>query len=223
MKKTVLLLLSLTAFIFACSVELYGQSLLKKADKAFMNKDYYNAISLYKEVLNNEKDSVKIGSICFNIGEGYRLGNYSSEAEEWYEKAAENRYSGTDFYYNYANMLLINCNYDKAKIFLNKQLEVQPGDKKTLIKTESVGFALMKGQEQPVYEIKNMELLNSKYSDFSPALIKSRLIFASSRFEDKDNTKKYYTYTGQNFSDFYESVYDKEPPHGRPLKNLKEA
>ncbi|MFA6923576.1 MAG: OmpA family protein [Bacteroidales bacterium] len=209
MRKTKLILLFALVVFYLDLPVLFAQKQLKKADIEFQKKNYFTCIPIYKLALKKQKDSSVIGLIYFKIAESYRFGNHFSEAQNWYSKAIKSGYSNPAAYYNYADMLLINCNYDEAKIYFDKYLESQPNDEKALLKLKSVDFVKGNKEETPIYEIKNEQELNSKFSEYSPTVFKDKIIFASSRFEGGDSSQKYYySYTGQGFSDFYESKYD---------------
>lgn len=209
MKKTKLILLFALVIFYLGSPVLFAQKrLLDKADKEFQKKNYFTSIPLYKQALKKQKDSSVIGLIYFKIAESYRVGNHFSEAQNWYSKAIKCGYANPAVYYNYADMCLINCNNDEAKIYFDKYLKFQPGDEKALLKLKSVDFVNSNKEVPPLYEVENEQGLNSKYSDYSPMVFKDKIIFASSRFEGDSSKKFYYTYTGQGFSDFYESKYD---------------
>ncbi|MDD5571521.1 MAG: OmpA family protein [Bacteroidales bacterium] len=208
MKKKNLVLLFAFAVFFLNPPVVIAQKLLGKADKEFQKKNYFTCIPLYKQALKKEKDSSVIRLINFKIAESYRFGNHFSEAQNWYSKAIKSGYSNPAVYFSYADMLLINCDYDEAKIYFEKFLEANPNDEKTKMKLKSINLIGIINNEPPLYEIENKQELNSKYSDYSPVVYKDKIIFASSRFEGDSSKKYYYSYTGQGFSDFYETKYE---------------
>ncbi|MEI7595495.1 MAG: OmpA family protein [Bacteroidota bacterium] len=202
--------ISILLIIFASSsFELFAQKYLAKADKSFQKKDYYSAILQYKEAMNKLEDSASFASIYFKIAESYRFGNYPLEAQEWYTKAINKGYKDSTVFYNMANAAFTNCNYNLAKEYFTKQLEINSNDSKTKKKLESIDFALSQNNIQPKYEASNIQVLNSKYSEYSPFIFRNKLIFASARYDEGD-TKNLYKYTGQGFSDFYESQFSQK-------------
>ena len=56
MKKLSFVIL-IILLVFTGKVDLFAQKSLEKADKSFKNKDYFTAIKLYKEILDNSKDT----------------------------------------------------------------------------------------------------------------------------------------------------------------------
>ncbi len=187
---------------------LLGQSMLiQKADTAFKKKNYYDSAILYQKALEKgTSDSTITQYIDFKIAECFDFSNDYEKAKIWYEKSIGNGYTNPVAYYNYANMLSMSGEYNEAKMYFKKYLNKVPDDKNAQLKIKSCEFALGTQKEKVLYSVNNKEELNSEYSDFSVAYVQNRIIFASSRFDKND--KKYYSWTGQNFSNFYESKYN---------------
>ena len=197
----------LVIVLFCTGAQIFAQKTLIKANKAFEKKDYYTSINLYKEILNKNEDSANFKTIYFKLGECYRFGNYPNEAQQWYEKALKSGYKDTALFYNYANQALINGKNDLAKEYFTKYLQLRPNDNKVKSKIASIEFAVSHAQDEPKFDVSNIKELNSKFSEYSPAIIKNKVVFASARY-DEGNQKYIYKYTGQGFSDFYETTFD---------------
>lgn len=188
-----------------CS-SVFAQKKLQKADDAYTLKDYSKAISLYKVVIEKEKEHPQLNEIYFKIAESYRLGNNYKEALDYYSKAIQNNTADANAFYWCAEMLLITGNPKDALNYFQQFEQKQPQDSRVKNKIESCNIALKPATDSR-YKIENVTSLNSRYSDFGIAKFKNKIVFASSRFQDKD-TGNYYHITGQGFSDFYESAFD---------------
>ncbi len=63
------------------------------ADIAFSNKQYFNAIELYKKAYTKAKKKEDKALIIFTIGECYRLTGDNKQSEAWYVKAVKANYT----------------------------------------------------------------------------------------------------------------------------------
>lgn len=199
MKKIFLVLISLVI-----ANALFSQTPLQKADTAFKNKDYYNAVNLYEKALKKATGE-ETKYINFQVGECYRYGNKYTEAITWYNKAISSGYTDDIINLNIGDMLLKTGEYDEAKTFLEKYIAAKPGDNMAKIKLESCDLGLKVQTDKPLFEVKVDKSLSSTASDYGIAYFKNKMIFASTRME---GSSKYDPATMQGFSDLYESTYD---------------
>lgn len=182
-------------------------TVLQKADLSYKKKEYSVSIELYTKALKKHKKKRDVASfIKFRIAECYRLGNNYAKAAEFYEKALKDRYDDPVAYLYYADMLMLGGDYESAKDALNTFLEGDPDNEIAKRKLESCDFAIKAQGDSTMYTVMNITAINSDYSEFGIAYIDENFIFASSRMGKKD--KAVYTYTGQGFSDFYETKLD---------------
>ena len=186
---------------------LFAQGSVKKADAAFEKKNYSLANELYQKSLPDIKDKKLIGYIDFQIAECYRYANKYLQANEWYKKAVDLRYNDLTktMYFNYGNMLMMAGDYKQAKKMYKSHLLKSPKDDLAKLKMKSCDFADTARTKEDMYEVRNVQELNSKFSDFSPAVCKDKIIYASARFS-KDSTV--YSYTGDGFEDLYETKFN---------------
>jgi len=182
---------------------LFSQTLLQKADTAFVKKEYTTAIQLYKDVLKKGK-GVDASLINFKIGEAYKIGNNFKEAITWYDKALKAGYKDPIAIFNYAEVLTLSGDYAAAKNYYEQYLIIEPDDKVAQSRLESIKLASSKPKEAPIYAVTNVKELNTKYSEYGVAKVKDKVLFSSSRMDKKS---KVYELTGQGFSNFYETNY----------------
>lgn len=199
MKKILVVIISL--FI---ANALFSQTPIQKADTAFKNKDYYNAVKLYEKALKKATGE-ETKYINFQVGECYRYGNNYVQAITWYNKAVTSGYTDNIINLNMGDMLLKTGEYDEAKTYLEKYIAANPSDNIAKIKMESCELGLKVQTDKPLFEVKDVKSLNSTASDYGIAYFKNRVIFASTRME---GSSKYDPSTMQGFSDLYESTYD---------------
>lgn len=201
LQKTIIILLFIIASVFA-----NAQSNLHKADSAFKYKEYAVAASLYEKAFKKEVAKEKKKDVAYLLGESYRYMNNHKEAKKWYDIALNEGLRSFDFFVNYGDILIKNGEYTLADAAYNKALELKQDDKILKRKIESCTFAQKYDEVNEQYYIINEEEINSSYSEYGLALYNEKLIFASTRIEESD--KRFDTYTGQGFSDYFEAIYD---------------
>lgn len=178
-------------FLASCSTE-------KKALKAFKLGKYQTSIDLYQKVLrggNNPRAN-------YFIGESYRLSNRMKEAEPFYAKAGNARGIDKDsvqFYY--AQSLKANGKYGEAKKVLEaiaKDPESEAFRNRIDSEIEALDYLTTLNEKPSYYKVKNLELINTNASEYSPVFLNNELYFTSSRGKDK-----LYEATGTPYTDIF--------------------
>jgi outer membrane protein OmpA-like peptidoglycan-associated protein len=206
MKNTGIFLIFILAFLF----NLEGISQIKKADKHFKMYNYSRAIPYLLEATGDDDTEVRNKAIQM-LADCYRLTNNNGEARAWYEKAVEiNNSNPINFFYlgqAYRGLGL----YKKAEeAFLSFKL-VCPDS----LDAQKYYDYCVNIQEwldlPPMAEVKNVETINTRYSEFSPAIYKGGIVFTSDRMKDQLDE----TYGWTNFN--YLNLHYTEPEY---YKNL---
>ena len=188
-----LLFTGVIAFCFvSCSVE-------KKAAKAFRYGNYQTSIGLYEKVLKNNADNPRAN---YFVGESYRLSNRIAKSEAYYASAGKAKGVDKDtvqFYY--AQALKANGKYAEAKRAL-EGVNKNPanGTFRGRIESEikALDYLSSLDANPSFYRVKNLELINTNASEYSPVFLNNELYFTSSRGKDK-----IYEATGTPFTDIY--------------------
>lgn len=180
------------------------------ADLAFKNKQYFNAIELYKKAYTKAKKKEDKAVIIFTIAECYRLTGDNKQAEAWYIKAVKANYTDPLAKLYLADAKKAQEKYNEALIeYTNYQTEA-PSDPRGENGIKSCELAT-KWKENPTrYKVENMTLINSKDPDFCPT------------YADKKYNKLYFTSMrpgvtggafdgslGEFYSDIFETQMDK--------------
>ena len=184
------ILLVFSAMLFACSAE-------KKANKAFRLGKYQNSIEAYKKIAGNSNN----GRANYYIAESYRLSNRIKEAEPYYAKAGGNTVDKDTLKFYYAQSLKANGKYAEAKAKLEELAqETTINGLKDRAKGEANGidYLIKLGENPSFYKVKNLEMINTPSSEYSPVFLNNELYFTSSRGNDK-----IYEATGTPFTDIY--------------------
>lgn len=195
---------------------LNAQSVTHKADTAVSHKEYFTAIELYQKALKKEVADTDKSEVYFKLGACYAAINSYKEARIWIEKSIENGYSNPAAFLLYGDILITTGEYEAAKSAYAMYIK-KTGDKSVKRKIASCDFALSGKKSDISYDIKNELEINSDFSDFGLTMVKQKLIFSSSRVEEKGS--KYDNFTGQGFSDIYETTFDpKKSKWTKPVK-----
>ncbi len=180
-------------------VLLVGCSAEKKASKAFNLGKYQSSIALYKKMIQSNPNN---GRANYFVAESYRLSNRINEAEPYYAKASAGRGIDKDsIQFYYAQSLKANGKYSEAKTELEEIANsTTVNAMKDRVRSEIKGLEYLAtlGEKQSYYKVKNMELINTNASEYSPVFLNNELYFTSSR-----GTDKLYEATGTPFTDIY--------------------
>jgi peptidoglycan-associated lipoprotein len=183
-------LLVLSTMLIACSVE-------KKANKAFKLGKYQNSIELYKKAAGNSNN----GRANYYIAESYRLSNRIKEAEAYYAKAGGRTVDKDTLLFYYAQSLKANGKYAEAKAKLEQltqETTISGLKDRAQAEINGIDYLTKLGENPSFYKVKNLELINTPSSEYSPVFLNNELYFTSSRGNDK-----IYEATGTPFTDIY--------------------
>ncbi|MFW5820113.1 MAG: OmpA family protein [Bacteroidota bacterium] len=200
--------------------EAYSQKKTKdsKANAAFEAGEYYEAIDLYKTAYNKIKDRTKRSEIVFRIAECYRIMREARKAEIWYRKAINQDFQDPIIYLRYAEMLMMNEEYEEASEQFKTYKELVPDDPRAETGIRSCQVAVEWIENPLGYEIEIMRYFNSRERDFSPAFGTddyATVFFTSTR--DDATGKETHGATGENFSDIFVSRQDRKGKWSTPI------
>ena len=206
--KKLLRLLAVLLFLFIVSQpEVYAQKksrVMQKADAAFNLEEYSKAVELYKKAYKKTKNRAVKAEIIFKQAECYRMSGKIKQAQNYYKRAIKTKYPDVVVYLRHADVLRMLGDFEKAVVQYKKYLELNPTDVRGEMGLKSCNFAL-KWKDVPTrYKVELMPLLNSRFSDFSPAFGNgeySELYFTSSR--EGGLTNEIDERTGENYTDIY--------------------
>lgn len=179
--------------LLACSPE-------RKAMKSFRYGKYENVIDHYKGVIRKEPNNAKA---YYYIAESYRLSNRIKEAEPFYAKAGGKGISSDSVKLYYAKSLQANAKYDEARNVLEtlesdtKNEEIKDRAQKEL---DGINYLDKLAQKKNYYKIKNMEAINTPFTEYAPVYSNNELYFTSSR-----SNARIYEATGTPFTDLYKA------------------
>lgn len=155
---------------------------MKKAEKHFSNFNYAKAIPVYEKVAKRSSPDQQKAMI--KLADCYRILNNYAEAESYYSKAVGIGKVPSEVNYNYGNVLKSNNKYNEALIQYSLFLAENKNSittKNAIKSCQEIKFWESKPKE---YEVKNMETINTKRSEFSPFVLNNHLIFVGEKVAD---------------------------------------
>ena len=179
-------------------VLLAGCSAEKKATKAFRLGKYQTTIDIFKQALTKNPED---GRANYFVAESYRLSNRLKEAAPFYAKAGGRGIDQDSVKFFYAQSLQSNGKYQDARKVWQELAAGAESDKlKERSQQEVAGLDDLErlSEKKSYYRVKNLELVNSPASEYSPVYLNDELYFTSSR-----GNGKIYEATGTPFTDIY--------------------
>ncbi|MCH2044075.1 MAG: tetratricopeptide repeat protein, partial [Saprospiraceae bacterium] len=173
---------------------------LLRANKLFRQLNYQEAIPLYLSVLKKSSEP----DALFNIAESYRkIGDYP-QAEYWYSQAILHPEAPDEMFFYYGLALLSNDKVGTAQTQFEKFMEGAPDETrgKNLIKAckPEVRQELMNAGI--LYQMKNIDKVNSRFDDFGPTFYRKGFSFTSER-DTGAVAHRRSAWTGRPFTDMY--------------------
>jgi outer membrane protein OmpA-like peptidoglycan-associated protein/tetratricopeptide (TPR) repeat protein len=172
---------SISIVLLTVSLGLFAQK--KKADKLYEKAQYVKAISYYEKAAKTS-NSVQKQESLIKLADCYRILNEYKKSEDCYRQALALGKVSPDVNYNYGNVLKNNNNYSEALNNYFVYLEAQPTDKKAEYAIKSckeIKYWQSKPQE---YQVKDVEAINTRRSEFSPVVLNNKLVFIAEKQND---------------------------------------
>ena len=182
--------------VFIAGLLVVGCSVEKKAQKTFNRGEYQSTIDLLKK-----SKAGNSGKSNFLIAESYRLSNRPKEAEEYYSKAGGKGFDKDSIQFYYSQSLKANGKYEEAAKEL-KALEGrttnEPLKDRAAAELNALNYLSSLRKKESYYRVKNLELLNTDASEYSPVYLNNELYYTSSRGKGR-----LYEATGTPFTSIY--------------------
>ncbi len=174
----------------------------QKAEEAYELYRFAEAAQLYGKLYSKTRKKEKKAEYAFRAAEAYRRANRYREAVTWYKKAVRFEYPDPKAAYYLARMQAAIGDFDEALATLEQYLSQHPDDDEAHAwKTQLDKLKDWNPDEDSRFVVTNFRKANSSANDFSPALFKGGLMFASDR--DEATSKKTYEWTGNRHSDLF--------------------
>ena len=193
----------LVLLAFTC-VNSYSQVTNKteaKGNKEYEKYAYIDAIKTYERIYEK---GYKSPDMLLKIGNAYYFNAELEKANKWYaELYATNPEQEPEFYYRYAQTLKAVKENDKAAAMLVTFSEKSGNDSRAKLLSQNRDYLAEIKANSGRYKIENAGI-NTKYSDYGTAFMGTKVVFSSAR--DTGNfSKRIHTWTGQYFTNLYDS------------------
>ncbi len=197
-KITYLVLLAITC------VNSYSQAVKKmevRGNKEYEKYAYIDAIKTYERIYEK---GYKSPDMLLKIGNAYYFNAELEKANKWYaELYATNPEQDPEFYYRFAQTLKAVKENDKAAAMLVTFSEKSGNDSRAKLLSQNRDYLAEIKKNSGRYKIENAGI-NTKYSDYGTAFMGTKVVFSSAR--DTGNfSKRIHTWTGQYFTNLYDS------------------
>lgn len=169
------------------------------ADAFFERYEYYKSLNLYLDLAGKNNPDIKI---LERVADCYRLMNSYENAEEWYARIADDERASSISIYYYAEVLLRNQKFDKAKEEYKFYYDKAGKMNEYAAKLATCDSAMAWMGKAPRYNVQNAEKFNTGSSDWGLAYSgKTGFVFTSDR-----NMSKIDKRSGEGFFRLYQSV-----------------
>ncbi len=159
-----------------------GIAQMKKADKHYLKFNYAEAVHFYEKVANSK--SMDKQAAMIKLADCYRILNNYTKAENYYAKAISLGPVAKEVNFNYGNVLKSNNKYSEA---LNQYTIFIKGNENSKVAQNAIKSCqeIKYWESKPKeYEIKNIESINTKRSEFCPVVLNNKLFFVAEKIND---------------------------------------
>lgn len=174
----------------------------KTADKLFTQFEYVKAAEAYLKLTSNDATAKVDPYVYKQLGDSYYNMFNSVEAAKWYEKAVATP-QDAETYFQYAQMLKANGNYEAASKQMVKFASKKPDDARAKAFGTNPNYLSKLQKKTKNYDLKKLDI-NTEQSDFGALLNNNILYFATAR----NMTRKNYGWLAEPFLDIYQSTYN---------------
>ena len=194
--KKIFILLLLSAL--SANVLLAQNKDTKKADQLYERYLYTDAAEAYQKLLKKGKGSRYVFK---QLGNSYYNINDTKKAETYYKRVVRGRKLDPEVVYNYAQTLKANGKYGESNEWMQRFAEMKPDDSRAREFMKNPNYIPKMMDEMERFGAKNMEEVNSEFSDFGAFVMGKDFYFASSRNEKR----KKHGLNEQPFLDIYKA------------------
>ncbi len=170
----------------------FGQRSRKKADKAFDQLMYAEAIQLYQKHLEKNDDF----EAKFNLAMAYRYNNQFSQAENTFLALHEKYPKHKESLFNLSELYLLNGKSTLAKAKIEQYIDFNGESYESLLILKSCNQAKSFSAQENLYKVSTTSF-NSEVSDYAPVYFQDKILFTSQKSGDLD------AWTGRSYSNLF--------------------
>lgn len=186
--------------------------------KAFKQGKYQKVINYYTDVLQKQPNN---GKANYYVAESFRQSNRIQQSEAFYSKAGGPGINEDSVKLYYAKALQANGKYNEAREqFEDLQVNAETEPMKKRAAKEIAGLQNLDklSEKESYYKIKNLDAINTPYTEYAPSYLNGELYFTSSR-----TNGKIYEASGTPFTDLYRAETKGANVDVNTIKQLPES
>ena len=168
----------------------------KKADLLYDRLAYTDAATAYQKLLKQGKGSRYVFE---RLANSYYFINNTKKAETYYKRVVKGRKVKPEPVYNYAQALKANGKFSAYNTWMKKFSDLSPNDSRATEFMKNPNYVPQIMEDFARYEAKNLEDINTEYSEFGGIVVGKDFYFSSAR----NTTRKKYHWDEQPFLDVY--------------------
>lgn len=215
--RSIILAVALSAATLA-ALPLSAQN--KKVDKAltyYNSGEYTKCQELLVKYFPKIKDKPTKGQAAFYLGECARNMSDARNAEKWYRKAVQAKYSNPLATLYLADALKMKGNYEDASVQYSNYQDLVPDDPRGAQGVKDCETSLKWIASPTRYVVWNARWLNDKESDYAPCfgVDSTDIYFTSAREASAGSTQN--ANSGTNYTDIFFSSKDKKGKWSVPV------
>ena len=192
------------ALLLISSIASAQEVKLKKADRAYENYAYIDAIKTYERIAEKGYKDVEMFK---KLGNAYYFNAELDKAEKWYAALFDMKQEvEPEYYYRYAQSLKSIGKYGQANAMLDIFNDRSGNDMRAKLYRENKDYLKTIEENSGRYITENAGI-NSEFQDYGTSFLGNQLVFASSR-ERKGLSRKIHKWNNQAFTSLYSSQVD---------------
>lgn len=191
---TILLLIAVSTTMVTAQ-----NSKTKKADQYYERLQYVEAAEAYQKLLKKGEGSTYVFE---QLGNSYYFLNNTQQAEKYYKRVVKRKNVNPETVYNYAQSLKSNGKFADYNTYMKQFAQMKPNDSRAIAFMKNPDYLpKIIDEKAQKYTAKNLETLNSEYSDFGGLAVGSDFYFTSAR----NTSRKTYGWNEEPFLDIYKA------------------
>ena len=176
---------------------------LYRAQKQMDKYNYAKAIDILEKASTNEK---KRDAAIPMLAECYRMQHDIDKSKETYAKAVKLPDAKPETFYYYGKALQSTGDYEKAREMFQTYSQKNPSDPRGPLNVSYCDSVLGPWKKiEPKFEVKTVNNINTKESEFGPAIYNGDLVYASD-FSNTPAEGKKYGWTGRGYLNIMKST-----------------
>lgn len=195
------------AFIIIFSLSSYSQKRkIAAGDRKYTNYAYIDAIKTYERVAEK---GYKSADLFKKLGNSFYYNSQYDKSVKWYEELfAMNVELEPEYYFRYAQSLKSIGNIVKANQMLDLFYKKSNNDSRGKLYNDNKNYIDPIKTNSGRYDVEDSGI-NSNYSDYGTTFYQNKIVFTSAR-DTGSFFKKRHTWTGESFTDLYQSDIDEK-------------